>query len=42
MGLAFDIIHAEMVATLGNDSPTLSTAQKRAAEFPRGTEILED
>uniref|UniRef100_A0A3Q0RHJ7 Mos1 transposase HTH domain-containing protein n=1 Tax=Amphilophus citrinellus TaxID=61819 RepID=A0A3Q0RHJ7_AMPCI len=35
-------IHADMVATLGGDAPTLSTVQKWAAEFKRGRERLED
>ena len=35
-------IHADMVATLGDDAPALSTVQKWAAEFKRGSESLED
>ncbi|XP_030588657.1 histone-lysine N-methyltransferase SETMAR-like [Archocentrus centrarchus] len=35
-------IHADMVATLGDDAPALSTVQKWAAEFKRGRESLED
>ena len=35
-------IHADMVATLGNDALALSTVKKWAAEFKRGRESLED
>ena len=35
-------IHADMVATLGNDAPALSTVQKWAAAFKRGRESLDD
>ncbi|CAI9733412.1 Hypothetical predicted protein [Octopus vulgaris] len=41
-GLAPKDIHADMVATLGNDAPALSTVQKWAAEFRKGRENLED
>ncbi|KAL7374618.1 hypothetical protein ABVT39_004094 [Epinephelus coioides] len=35
-------IQADVVATLGDDAPALSTVQKWAAEFKRGRESLED
>ena len=41
-GLAPKDIHANMVATLGNDAPALSTVKNWAAEFKRGRESLED
>ena len=41
-GLGPKEIHVDMVATLGNDAPTLSTVKKWAAEFKRGRESLED
>ena len=40
--LAFKDIHANMVATLEDDAPALSTVKKWAAEFKRGRESLED
>ena len=33
MGLASKDIHADMVATLGDDAPALSTVQMWAAKF---------
>ena len=36
MGLPHKHIHADMVATLGDDAPALSPVQKWAAEFKRG------
>ena len=41
-GLTPKDIHADMVATLGDDAPALSTTQKWAAEFKRGRQSLED
>ena len=41
-GLTTKEIHADMVSTLGNDAPALSTVKKWAAEFKRGRESLED
>ncbi len=41
-GLAPKDIHANMVVTLGDDAPALSTLQLWAAEFKRGRESLED
>ncbi|XP_036368320.1 uncharacterized protein LOC118767600 [Octopus sinensis] len=41
-GLAPIDIHANMVATLGDDTLALSTVQKWAAEFMRARESLED
>lgn len=41
-GLTPKDIHADMVATLGDDAPALSTVKKWAAEFKRGRESLED
>ena len=35
-------IHADMLATMGDDAPALSTVKKWAAEFKRGRESLED
>ena len=35
-------IHADMIATLRDDAPALSTVKKWAAEFKRGRESLED
>ena len=35
-------INADMVSTLGDDAPALSTVKKWAAEFKRGRESLED
>ncbi|XP_029658129.1 uncharacterized protein LOC115232378 [Octopus sinensis] len=40
--LAFDDIHANMVAVLGDDAPTLLTVQKWATEFKRQRESVED
>ena len=40
-GLTPKKIHADMVATLGDDPPALSTV-KQAAEFEKGRESLED
>ena len=34
-------IHTDMVSTLGDDAPALSTVKKWAAEFKRGRESLE-
>ena len=41
-GLAPKDIHADMVATLGDDAPALSTVKKWEAEFKKGRESLED
>ena len=41
-GLTTKEIHADMVSTLGDDAPALSTVKKWAAEFKRGRESLED
>ena len=41
-GLGPKEIHVDMVATLGNDAPALSTVKKWAGEFKRGRESLED
>ena len=41
-GLPPKDIHSDMVATLGDEAPALSTVQKWAAEFRRGRESLED
>ena len=41
-GLTAKEIHADMVSTLGDDAPALSTVKKWAAEFKRGRESLED
>ena len=41
-GLAPKDIHADMVATLGDDTPALSIVQKWTAEFNRSRESLED
>ena len=35
-------IHADIVASFKDDAPALSTVQKWAAEFKRGSESLED
>ena len=35
-------IHADMVSTLGDDAPALSTVKKWAAEFKKGRKSLED
>ena len=35
-------IHTDMVSTLGDDAPALSTVKKWAAEFKRGRESLEN
>ena len=40
--LAFKEIHADVVATLGDDAPALSTLKKWAAYFKKGKESLED
>ena len=41
-GLALKDIHADMVATLGDDAPALLTVKKWAAEFKMSRESLED
>ena len=41
-GLVPKDIHADMVATLGDDDPALSTVKNWAAKFRRGREGLED
>ena len=41
-GLTTKEIHADMVSTLGDDAPALSTVKKWAAEFKRGRESLEN
>ena len=41
-GLAPKEIHADKVATLGDDAPALSTVKKWAAEFKRGRKNLQD
>ena len=41
-GLTTEEIHTDMVSTLGDDAPALSTVKKWAAEFKRGRESLED
>ena len=41
-GLTTKEIHADMVSTLGDDAPALSTVKKWAAEFKRGRESLKD
>ena len=41
-GLAPKEVHANMVATLGDFAPALSTVKKWAAEFKRSRESLED
>ena len=41
-GLTTKEIYADMVSTLGDDAPALSTVKKWAAEFKRGRESLED
>ena len=41
-GLAPKDIYADMVATLGDDGPALSTVKNWAAEFKTGKESLED
>ena len=41
-GLMAKEIHTDMVSTLGDDAPALSTMKKWAAEFKRGWESLED
>ena len=41
-GLTTKEIHADMVSTLEDDAPALSTVKKWAAEFKRGRESLED
>ena len=41
-GLIPKDIHTDMVDTLGDDAPALSTVKKWAAEFKRGRESLED
>ena len=40
--LALKGIYANMIATLGDNFPALSTVKKWAAEFKRGRESLED
>ena len=37
-GLTTKEIHTDMVSTLGDDAPALSTVKKWAAEFKRGRE----
>ena len=39
-GLTTKEIHADMVSTLGDDAPALSTVKKWAAEFKRGGRAL--
>ena len=41
-GLTTKEIHIDMVSTLWDDTPALSTVKKWAAEFKRGRESLED
>jgi len=41
-GLNPQDIHADMVDTVGDDAPALSTVYKWTAEFKRGRESLED
>ena len=41
-GLTTKEIHADMVSTLGDDAPALSTVKKWAAEFKMGRESLKD
>ena len=41
-GLTTKEIHTDMVSTLGDDAPALSTVKKWATEFKRGRESLED
>ena len=41
-GLTTKEIHADMVSTLGDDAPALSTVKKWATELKRGRESLED
>ena len=41
-GLTTKEIYADMVSTLGDDAPALSSVKKWAAEFKRGRESLED
>ena len=41
-GLTTKEIHADMVSTLGDDAPALSTVKEWAAEFKTGKESLED
>ena len=41
-GLTTKEIHADIVSTLGDDAPALSTVKKWAAEFMRRRESLED
>ena len=41
-GLTTKEIHTDMVSTLRDDAPALSTLKKWAAEFKRGRESLED
>ena len=41
-GLTTKEIHADMVSTLGDDAPALSTVKKWAVEFKRGRESLKD
>ena len=40
--LAFKDLHAQMVATLEDDAPALSTVQKWATDFKMGRESFED
>ena len=41
-GLTTKEIHTDMVSTLGDDAPDLSTVKKWAAEFKRGRKSLPD
>ena len=41
-GLTIKEIHADMVSTLEDDAPALSTVKEWAAEFKTGKESLED
>ena len=41
-GLTTKEIHTNMVSTLGDDAPALSTVKKWAVKFKRGRESLED
>ena len=41
-GLMTKKVHTDIVSTLGDDAPALSTVKKRAVEFKRGRENLEE